>query len=155
MKKLAILILLAASVATTAQAQNGPVNYDPISVGLRTKGADTVYSLLTQAYAKTLYTPLALSAGNIQTITRSRDTVSGKYLTVLTASRKDTVNLYRTKYTAGQVLNILCTNSANDSTVIIPTAGTINGAATYWFNGAYKAASLYYDGTNYFILNKQ
>lgn len=91
----------------------------------------------------------------VQTASHANDTLTGKYLTVVTASRKDTLTFKTTLYTTGQVLEILCTNASNDSTYVKTTTGNINGASTYWFTGTYKAAKIYFDGTNYWILNKQ
>lgn len=150
MKKAILMLLAATMIAATATAQN-----DPISIDLARRKQDTANSILSQFKAKNTYVSLVLTAGNIQTISAHKDTVTGKLLTVITASRLDTVKLKRSLYSAGQVLEFVCTASANDSTKFLPDAGTINGASTYWFTGTYKAMKLYFDGTNYFILNKQ
>lgn len=149
MKKLSFF-LLALTIALTAFGQN-----DPISINLARTKQDTIQTLLTQFAAAQAYVPLSFKAANIQTISIANDTVKGRYLTVVTASRKDTIRLIRSKYTGGQVMNFICTNSGNDSTIVIPDHGTINGASTYWYKGTYKSASFYFDGTNYFILNNQ
>jgi hypothetical protein len=146
MKKLSILLLLAITIATTSRAQN-----DPISLNLAAKHQDTVNTLETQFAARTTYVPFILATVNVQTISHHRDTMKGAYLTVLTASRLDTINFVHANYTAGYIFSIICTASSNDSTLIIPDSGTINGASSYWFNGTYKHSSFYYDGTNYWL----
>ena len=145
MKKLTTLLLIAATMmAATAKAQ-----YDPISLNRQRMGLDTSSSLLTQYAAKNTYLPLVLTSGNIQTISAHYDTVSGKYLTVVTAARLDSIKLKSTLYTTGQLLKFICTTSSNDSTLILPSSGNINGAASLWWTGTYKNLLLWFDGTNY------
>lgn len=90
-----------------------------------------------------------------QTAASAHDTVLGKALTVVTASRLDTLTFRTSLYASGQVMDFICTNAANDSTYVKTTSGNINGASTYWLAGTYKAMRIYFDGTNYWILNKQ
>ena len=144
MKKITTLILLAITLATASIAQN-----DPISIRNKRKGIDTPETLLSQNAARQTYLPLVLTSGNIQTISAHYDTVTGKYLTVVTASRLDSIKLKTSTYSAGQILKFICTTSSNDSTLILPSSGNINGASTLWWTGTYKNLSLYFDGTNY------
>lgn len=148
MKKIATILLIAASMfAATAKAQN-----DPMAVYLASKGQDTINSLLTQFAAQNTYLPLVLAARNKQTISAHYDTVTGKYFTVVTASRLDSIKLKTSLYSSGAILRFLCTTSSNDSTLILPSSGNINGASTLWWTGTYKTLNLYYDGTNYWKL---
>lgn len=73
----------------------------------------------------------------------------------ITTTKQDTITFKSTNYTTGQVFRFLTTSSTNDSTCFLPTAGNIMGGAYYWFTGAagtYKTTSVFYDGTNYYIL---
>lgn len=67
----------------------------------------------------------------------------------------DTVQLNGANYNDGQILALQSLKTANDSTYIIPTAGNINGAATYLWTqastGTYKHVSIIYYGGNYYI----
>ena len=144
MKKITMFLLLATMIATTASAQ-----YDPISLDLARKHQDTTKTLLTQYKASQTY--LAINNTNIETASAHNYNITGKPLVILTASRKDTINLVHANYSTGYSFNIICTNSSNDSTLIIPDAGTVNGAGSYWFVGTLKHMAWYYDGTNYWI----
>lgn len=80
--------------------------------------------------------------------------VLGFYYTLDKWSRLDTIQLKHANYFAGQLLKIQAVKSTNDSTIIIPDTGTINGASTYWWVGAtssYKRVEIFFDGTNYFV----
>lgn len=82
-------------------------------------------------------------------------TFTGMPICAITTTRLDTINLVTASYTAGQIFTFYTTTSANDSTKLISTSGTINGAASpYWMTGTYgaKSTTLYFDGTNYWKL---
>lgn len=144
MKKLITILLLTMGMATACFGQN-----DPISIDLAWKHQDTTSTLLTQFAAQNTYMLLVLKALSIQTISAHYDTVTGKYLTVVTASRLDSIKLKTTLYSSGQLFKFMCTAPANDSTLILPSSGNINGAASLWWTGTYKNLLLWFDGTNY------
>lgn len=124
MKKTTTLLLLAIGMATAVQAQLDPLSFKKMM-------------------EHTLSSPETVSAHNY--------TTKGGELLLLTATRKDTINFANANYLAGAVFTIICTNSSNDSTLILPVSGTINGGASYWFNGTYKHSTWWYDGTNYWL----
>ncbi len=66
----------------------------------------------------------------------------------------DTIHLHHAYYFDGQVIKLLSTVTTNDSTVIMPDAGNINGAATLLWTqatyGTYKHVSIIYSGGNYY-----
>jgi len=148
MKKLAIILLMAVGIMGSAYGQN-----DPVSLSRLQNGTDTGKTLLSQFKAKATYVPRV--ATDRETISTLNYTVTGKYVAVVTAARKDTIRLTRASYINGQEFNFICTNAANDSTIIIPNLGNINGASTYWWTGTYKTLTLYFNGTDYFIKSKQ
>lgn len=125
MKKITALLLLAMTMTATTFAQNDPI-------GMK-KARD---------YWNITYTETA-AAHNYSVV--------GNPLVILTAARKDTVNFVNGNYATGFTFSIICTNASNDSTLIIPASGTINGASSYWFVGTYKHSTWYFDGTNYWL----
>lgn len=163
MKKLFLLAFLATiSFAVTAQTRvtyqmildkapayssggNMPLVRNVTTHNLETLTDSTLY----------LRTKSIIPTTGRQTASHANDTVVGKSLTVITASRLDTLTMRTSLYTSGQVMDFICTNASNDSTYVKTTSGNVNGAATYWLTGTYKALRLYFDGTNYWILNKQ
>lgn len=118
------LLLAAITLAAAASAQ-----ITPTSLNTMRKNALPEYE--------------TASAHNYSTI--------GMPLVKLTASRKDTLNFVNAAYSLGAVFTVICTASANDSTLILPASGTINGASSYWFTGTYKHGSFWYDGTNFWL----
>jgi hypothetical protein len=71
------------------------------------------------------------------------------------AAHGDTITLNKNNYFTGQIINLLSVVTTNDSTRVVTTAGTINGATSYLWTqastGTYKHISILFDGTNYFI----
>jgi hypothetical protein len=87
---------------------------------------------------------------NIETLSAHNQTITpGFDVEVLTASRKDTIVLQTSLYYKNEFFTIICENSSNDSTLIIPSSGNILGATTFWFTGTYKHGTFWFDGTNY------
>ena len=149
MKKCTTILLIAATLFTaSASAQD-----DPVSIRRKYEGTDSVETLLSQHAAKNTYTPLAVGTWHKQTISAHYDTATGRYLTVVTATRLDSIKLKTSLYTSGQILKFICTNSSNDSTLLLPSTGNINGdSVSWWWTGTYKNLELYFDGTNYWKL---
>jgi hypothetical protein len=147
MKKAIFLLSAGLIIAGYGFAQTQAI--DPINIHRGQKGDDTTYA------------PLVAQSEHIQTLSAHNASVAGNpaYICVLTASRKDTVNFVNSRYRAGWSFNIISTNATNDSTLLLPASGTINGASSYWLTPAvtgtvtatYKHASFYYDGTNYWL----
>ncbi len=95
------------------------------------------------------------SIGNEVASTHSYTVTGTKPLVVITATRLDTIRLVPSNFVTGQTIRFLTTQSANDSTCLFPTTGNIMGGSFYWYTGAagtYKAATLYFDGTNFYKL---
>ena len=153
MKKYIVLLCMA-FIAATSYGQHRVLAPQEFESTVKVNGALTATSTFGVTGLSTLgsLTTAKNIYGTLQTISAARDTAKGYPLSVVTASRKDTIVLKTSLYTAGQTFKMLCTASANDSTYIMTSTGNINAASTYWFVGTYKAVTFYFDGTNYWIL---
>lgn len=144
MKQLLFVLMIALSATTYGQrVYNAPQVFTNT---LDLQGAVSVTAPFTLSYS------LIMSK---ETASTHNYTFTGMPICAITTTRLDTINLVTASYTAGQIFTFYTTTSANDSTKLISTSGTINGAASpYWMTGTYgaKSTTLYFDGTNYWKL---
>jgi hypothetical protein len=150
MKKLLFLLIAATMFAASASAQT-----DPISLHRQQTSTDTIHTLETQHAAYATFVP---RLADTEHVSARNYTFNGHYLGVLTvADSHDTIVLHHANYSAGQIMLFTSQDASTTDTVnFIPDAGSINGASVYHFTGTpYKSAAIFYDGANYFLLNKQ
>lgn len=117
----------------------------------------------------TLYAegPLLIQGGSTQSsyqavtpeiITVRKATIAGTSpLVVVSGSfQNDTINLLKTNYVTGQIINIITTYASNDTLVITHDGSYAGATATFLLSpgtaASYKKTRIYYDGTNYWPL---
>jgi len=171
MKHLFFVLMAVLSTATVygqGQRYNGPYTYTNtltlegavnVSGTTTNSGATTLSGTNTFSGATTISGNASFTKGFIvtsETLSAHLDTPTGtKPVVKLASTRLDTIRLINSRFATGQKTSFLTTDASNDSTCFIPSAGNIMGGAFYWFTGnagTYKTTSMWFDGTNWFIL---
>lgn len=78
-------------------------------------------------------------------------THQGYYTTYIKWTVRDTINLTSANYTTNQLFRFKVIATGADTTVFIPSSGTIDGAANYTLTGTNAYTMFWFDGTNYWI----
>lgn len=153
MKQFLFVLMIALSTAAFGQGQRYTAPYTFTNT-LTCSGTTAITGPATASGKFTYSGPNIIGA--VETVSTHAYTLAGTApLAKITTTRLDTIKLKTTNYTSGQKFTFLTTQSANDSTCFIPTSGSIMGGSYYWFTGAagtYKSISLYFDGTNYYVI---
>lgn len=155
MKK-STLLVLALILSATVMAQNRPL-YIP------------QYWYNQPAYSSGGYSKVVLNSttGRIETTTNTllsgklvvateKDSArnynfTGSALCYVKFTVRDTVNLVTTSYASNQIFTFVVIASGADTTVFIPSSGTVDAATSYTMTGTRNSISFWYDGTNYWI----
>jgi hypothetical protein len=155
MKKLMILAMFL-MISATMFAQVNHINYIPQVWNNTPKYASggAAQLVLNKATNRMEYTSGSV-IGSVESDSVRNYTSTGASLCYVKRSGRDTVLLPSGIYAANQVLEFMGTATTADTTVFIPSSGTINGAANYTLTGINPALKTVFNGTNYFILNKQ
>ncbi len=102
------------------------------------------------------YTPNTFLSGKVVAVTETDSArnynLTGAALCIIKWATRDTINLVKANYVSGQILRMVVIASGADTTVFVPSSGTVNAATTYTLTGTNNSISWLFDGTNYWIL---
>lgn len=102
------------------------------------------------------YTSNTLLSGKVVAATEKDSarsyTHTGSYLTYIKIGTRDTISLPTTIYASNQIMKFVSIYAGADTTVFVPTSGTIDAAAYYTMTGTRNSVSIWFDGTNYWII---
>lgn len=79
-------------------------------------------------------------------------THTGSYITYIKWAGRDTVSMPVTAYSSNQIFTFASIDNNADTTVFVPTSGTIDNAAYYSMTGTRNSVSFWFDGTNFWII---